>query len=101
LQIVVNLDVAGGDQLQVVSETRLRLTKRKQVFPSVIAGFGLPGLVLTWKQDMAFGISPRVDEQFCEQKQRLIELYRAAVAHYSTAVNDIDRTRGQLAEAEI
>jgi hypothetical protein len=37
---------------------------------------------------------------FCEQKQRLIDLYSVAVAHYSTAISDINITRGKTSKTE-
>jgi hypothetical protein len=36
----------------------------------------------------------------CEEKDRLIGLYTAAVAHYSATVNDVSLTRGETSQRE-
>ena len=36
----------------------------------------------------------------CKEKERLIDLYRAAVAHYSATVDDVSLTRGKTSQEE-
>jgi len=36
----------------------------------------------------------------CEEKIKLIEAYKVAVASYSTAVNDLNLTRGKISKPE-
>jgi hypothetical protein len=36
----------------------------------------------------------------CEEKTKLIEAYKSAVANYSTAVNDLNLTRGKISKVE-
>ena len=36
----------------------------------------------------------------CDEKYRLIEAYKSAVANYATAVNDLNLTRGKISKVE-
>jgi hypothetical protein len=36
----------------------------------------------------------------CEEKQRLLDLYKSAMAHYSAALNDVAVTRGKTTQPE-
>ena len=36
----------------------------------------------------------------CEEKTKLIEVYKVSVANYSTAVNDLNLTRGKISKTE-
>ena len=46
-------------------------------------------------------LSPRYPEVVrCEEKTKLIEAYKVSVANYSTAVNDLNLTRGKISKPE-
>jgi hypothetical protein len=36
----------------------------------------------------------------CEEKSRLLDIYKAAVAHYSATVDDVSLTRGKTSQQE-
>ena len=49
---------------------------------------------------MSRQLKPSTSGKFCEQKERLVDLYNATVAVYSKAVADIHQTRGKTSKAE-